>query len=207
LRGEMGRAEIVDARVGGEYEKFLYKCLSPIPFRRYRKRQRYLEAAMQEGFRKDMLLLDGLAVGQVEYAPTEASGLPIRGENIYVLNCIWVLRKAKGHGFGKLLLNHALGQAGGIDGLATIGLVGRLWLRKEHMEYLGFKAIDSFKMRHRTKRAGECFEAHLMRLPLRMDAEPPRWEKEKLLEGIDFCIAHPLYHPESLPMKEIYERC
>ena len=182
-------------------------CISPIPFRRYRKRQRYLEAAIPKGFRKDMLFLNGSTVGQIEYAPAEASGLPIYGQSIHVSNCIWVLRKAKGYGFGRLLLNHAIGQAGDTNSLATIGLVGRSWLKKEHMEYLGFKAIDSFKMRQKTRHVGECFEAHLMWLPLRGDAEPPRWEKEKLLEGVDFCIAHLLCHPESLQMRQIYERC
>jgi len=96
LKREIGRVENVDATVGGRHEKYLYKCLSPIPFRRYRKRQRYLEAAIPKGFRKDMLFLNGSTVGQIEYAPAEASGLPIHGQSTYVLNCIWVLRKAKG---------------------------------------------------------------------------------------------------------------
>jgi hypothetical protein len=98
------KVEIIDITEKGEYEKYLYRCLAPIPFRKYKKRHDYLEVAIPKGFRKKLLIFGRKVVGQIEYAPAEVSGYPIRGDNIIVMNCIWVLRKAKGHNLGRRLL-------------------------------------------------------------------------------------------------------
>ncbi|MFQ6076047.1 MAG: thiamine pyrophosphate-dependent enzyme [Candidatus Bathyarchaeia archaeon] len=37
--------------------------------------------------------------------------------------------------------------------------------------------------------------------------EPPSWDTDRLLEGVNFCLAHPLCHLENLKMEEIHERC
>jgi len=207
---------IVDIAQSKEYEVYLYRCVSmspisaPAPIRRYRKRQRYLEEATPKGFRKSILIFKDDVVGQIEYAPAEASGLPVSGENIVVMNCIWVLRRAKGHGFGRLLMSHMMESEPNATGFATLALVDHPspWLKKWQMEYLGLKTIDSVKMRHKTKRPDICFETHLMWFPRQPQAKPPAWDEDKLLEGVDFCLAHPLYHPENLKtMKEIYHRC
>jgi len=126
---------VVDVTTNSSYERYLYKCLSPMPFRRFRKRREYLEFAVPRGFRKKILFFNDVAVGQIEYAPAEASGYPIQGENVVVLNCIWVLRKAKGHRFGKYLLKEMIKECRDADGFATIGLENHWsrWLRKEHM--------------------------------------------------------------------------
>ena len=113
---------VVDAVEGSMYEKYLYKCLAPMPFRKYKKRHRYLKSAIPRGLRKKILFFKNAAVGQIEYAPAEASGYPILGGNVVVLNCIWVLRKAKGHRFGKYLLNEMIRDCEDADGFATIGL-------------------------------------------------------------------------------------
>ena len=94
------KVEVVDAHEKGRFEVFLYKCLAPIPFRKYRRRKAYLKIAIPKGFSKKLLFFDGKLVGQIEYAPAEVSGYPISCDEKYVvLNCIWVLRKAKGHNF------------------------------------------------------------------------------------------------------------
>jgi len=113
---------IVDAVEEGIYEKYLYNCLAPIPFRKYRKRRRYLKSAIPRGLRKKILFFKNVAVGQIEYAPAEASGYPILDGNVVILNCIWVLRKAKGYRFGKYLLNEMLRDYEDADGFAAIGL-------------------------------------------------------------------------------------
>ncbi|HIE18762.1 TPA: hypothetical protein EYP75_03450 [Candidatus Bathyarchaeota archaeon] len=93
------------------------------------------------------------------------------------------------------------------DGFATIGLESHWsgWLRKEHMEYLGFTSIDSFTVSHKTKHVGERFKIHLMWLPNNCD-KPPTWRKSKLLQGVNFCMAHPLYHTQSIKEKEILQQ-
>ena len=72
----------------GDYEKYLYKCFAPMPFRRYNNRQQYLMKAIPKGCKKKLLVFDGEIVGQIEYAPAEVSGYPIMGDSMIVMNCI-----------------------------------------------------------------------------------------------------------------------
>jgi hypothetical protein len=92
-------------------------------------------------------------------------------------------------------------------GFATLALKNHWspWLKKKHMEKLGFKPIDSIKVTHKTKHKGQRFKIHLMWLPAAENANSPTWNKSKLLKGVDFCLAHPLYHPERTKLKEILE--
>lgn len=169
----------------------------------------YLEVAIPKGFHKKLLVFNGKIVGQIEYAPAEVSGYPIMGDNIIVMNCIWVLRKAKGHRLGKQLLTDMMESEKKAVGFTTIGLENHWspWMRRKQMEKLDFKPLDSIKVRHKTKHRGQCFKIHLMWLPTTKNTKPPSWNKLKLLEGVDFCIAHPLYYPEKLKIEEILEKC
>jgi GNAT superfamily N-acetyltransferase len=203
------KAQIIDITEKAEYEKQLYRCLAPMPFRKYKQRHEYLCRAIPKGFRKKLLVFNGDVVGTIEYAPADASGFPIRGDNIVAMHCIWVLRRAKGHNFGKQLLNDMITSEKNATGFATIALENHWspWMRKDQMERLGFRAIDAFKVRHKTKHPDQCFTMYFMWLPMAKNAKPPKWDKTKLLEGVHFCTAHPLYHPASLKLKEIYEKC
>lgn len=197
--------EIVDVTKCSSNERYLYKCLAPRPSRKYRRRSEYLQVAIPNGFHKKIILLRGDIVGQIEYAAADASGYPISGEGIIVMNCIWVLRRAKGNNLGRLLLDDMIRSETRAAGFATIGLEGHWsgWLRKDHMEWLGFRSIDSIDVAHRVKHTRQRFRVHLMWLPRTPNARPPSWDKRKLLEGTTFCMAHPLYNPEGLHMKEI----
>lgn len=181
------------------YEKYLYKCLAPMPFRKYKQRQEYLEKAIGKGFHKKLLIFNGKMVGQIEYAPAEVSGYPILGDNVIVMNCIWVLRKAKGHNFGKQLLKDMIENEKNADGFATIALENHWspWFRKRQMEKLGFKSLDSIKVTHKAKHKEQTFSIHLMWIPNKENAKPPTWNKQKLLEGETFCSSHPLYRPQT----------
>ncbi len=208
----MGAPEIkiVDVVQSQEHEKHLYTCLDSFTrARRYKKRVRYLEDAVEKGLRKEIILMDGDAVGMIEYAPAEASAYPIRGAGVWVMNCVWVLRRAKGRGLGKKLMRRMLETYGSEASRVPRPLEGHHspWLRLGHMEYLGFRSIDSRRMRHKVKRPEVCFRVHLMWMPLRDGAEPPAMDWDALLRGVDFCIAHPLYHAESLGLEEVFEVC
>jgi ribosomal protein S18 acetylase RimI-like enzyme len=202
------RAKIIDITQNSEYERYLYRCITG-PYLKYKRRQEYLDKAISRGFRKKLLIFNGDIVGTIEYAPPEASYYPINGENIIVMNCIWVLRRAKGHNFGKQLMTDMIKSEKNTTGFATIGLENHWsgWLRKEQMERLGFKTIDSLKVRHKTKHTDQSFTMYLMWLPIAKNTKPPTWNKKELLKGITGCRAHPLYHPEKLRLEEIYEKC
>lgn len=127
-----------------------------------------------------------------------------------MMNCIWVLKRAKGHRLGHLLMDYMMNYEREATGFSTIVLEGHWsgWLRRGQMKWLGFRAIDSVKMRYRTRHREICFKVYLMWLSRREGAEPQRWDVERLLEGMNFCLTHPLYHSETLRgMRKIYERC
>lgn len=201
--------KIIDITKKSEYERYVYRCLAPMPFRKYRKRQEYLETAIPRGFHKKLLIFNGEIVGQIEYAPAEVSGYPIMGDNIIVMNCIWVLRRAKGHNFGKQLMANMIESERDTIGFATLGLENHWspWLKKVQMEKLGFKSLDLIKVRHKTQHVRQCFNIHLMWQSTSVKGKPPTWNKLKLLEGIGFCLAHPLYHPEKPMLREILQKC
>jgi GNAT superfamily N-acetyltransferase len=191
---------IIDITKGGRYAKFLYKCLAPIPFRQYRSRKEYLERTAAEGLHKKLLIFDGDVVGQIEYAPAGFSGYPINGDDVVVvMNCIWVLRRAKGHGFGRMLVEDMVRSEGNAAGFATIALENHWspWFKKSHMEKLGFKPIDKINVKHKTKHRGQVFSIWLMWMPTKEKTKQPAWNREKLLEGVTFCLAHPLYRPQT----------
>jgi len=200
--------KVIDITKDILYEKCLYRCLAPMPFRKYKRRTEYLEKAMQRGFHKRVVALNDVIVGQIEYARAGASAYPIYGEGVIVMNCIWVLRKAKGHNLGRLLLDNMMRSEKDAEGFATIGLEGHWsgWMKKDHMEWLGFRSIDSIEVTNKTKHLGEWFKIHLMWLPAASGAEPPKWNESRMLEGVRFCLAHPLYHPESLKAREILSK-
>ncbi len=105
-----------------------------------------MKDAIPRGFHKKILLFGGSVAGQIEYAPSEASGYPISGENIVVVNRIRVLRKAEVTWFRKAhFKQHDLKREKKASGFATIGLEGHWnpWFRREHMEQPGFKSVDS----------------------------------------------------------------
>ena len=201
-------AKILDITDNKDYEPFLYRCFV-LPSTKYRKRREYLEQVISKGFHKKILILRGEVVGQIEYGPIEVSGFPITGNKIIVMNCIWVLRKAKGHNYGKLLFNGMIENGNEINGIVTIALENHWspWLKRRQLEKFNFISIDSIEVRHLMKHQETCFKIHLMWYPLRRNAEPPIWNKQKLLQGLDFCLAHPLYHPDKIKQKNIFKEC
>jgi hypothetical protein len=199
--------EIVDVTFDPDRERFLYGCLVSKHPRKYQRRREYLDTAIPNGFHKKILIFGGDIVGTIEYAPPEAAGYPIQGKDIMVVNCIWVLRRAKGHHLGTRLIEDMMQAEPSASGFATIGLEDHRspWFKKSQIEKLGFRSINSVRVTHKTKQLGVPFAIHLMWLPLREGAEPPTWDKKKLLEGEYFCRAHPFYHPQTYKPKEILE--
>jgi len=91
--------KIIEVTKQKKYEKYIYTCLVKLPTRKYKKRYEYLENAVRRGFHKKILIHNN-DVGTIEYAPTDASGLPITGRHVFVMNCIWLSRRAKGEILG-----------------------------------------------------------------------------------------------------------
>lgn len=167
-----------------------------------------MSRAVPRGFRKKVLIFNEKIVGQIEYAPSEVSYYPIIGENVIVMNCIWVLREAKGHNFGRQLVEDMIKSEKGASTFATIALENHWspWFKKTQIEKLGFKPLQSISVTHKTKYEGRIFSIYLMWMPTAGKAKQPTWDKQKILEGITACIAHPLYHPQTHDQRQIFEK-
>ena len=202
-----GQPRIVDIAQTGKYRRYLLRCIVGPPSKQCKQRREYLEKAISRGFHKKLLLLNEQIVGQIEYSPAEVSYYPIIGDNLIVLNCISILRKAGRHGFGKRLLEDMIASEKEASGFATVALENHWspWFKKEQMEKLGFKDIDSITVTHKTKRR-QAFKIHLMWRPNTKNAKQPTWNKQKLLKGITSCTAHPFYHPQTYAPKQIFQQ-
>lgn len=84
--------KIINITKVSDYEKYLYRCLAPVPFRRYSQRKEYFEKAIPKGFHKKLLIFNEDVVSTIEYAPARVSYYPIKGDYVIVMNCILVLR-------------------------------------------------------------------------------------------------------------------
>jgi len=193
------RTRIFDVTRRGEHEKYLYRCFAPMPFRKHNNRQQYLMKAIPKGFHKKLLVFGEESVGQIEYAPAEVSGYPITGDNMIVMNCIWVLSRTKGRGLGRLLVQDMVKSEKLAAGFATVALENYWspWFRRSQTQKLGFRPVYSIKVTHKTKHKEQVFSTYLTWMPKTENAEPPAWDRQKLLEGETFCLAHPLYQPQA----------
>ena len=61
----------------------------------------------------------------------------------------------------------------------------------------GFKPLDKINVKHKTKRRERVFSIWLMWMQTNENAKQPKWNREKPLEGVTFCLAHTLYHPQT----------
>jgi len=212
--------EIIDVTENPKYERFLYRCIFHVKkslarsviFKNYEYRHKYLKSAIPRGFHKKVLFYRGNHVGMIEYAPAQASGLPIKGKNIIVMNCIWVHRSGAGNHFGKRLMIHMMEENKEANGFATLGCGKTFYsafIRKDDMEKIGFKSVKSIRVKHKGIRKAKPFTIHLMWLPITKNAKPPSWDESKLLEGLFFCEGHPLHHERHgvRLLKHILEKC
>ncbi len=118
------------------------------------------------------------------------------------------MRKAKGHDFGKQLLEDMIRSEKYASCFATIALENHWspWFQKWQIEKLGFKPLESINVIHKMKYKKRVFSLNLMWIPTTADAKPPRWDQQRMLEGVTSCIAHPLYHPKTYEPKQILEK-
>jgi GNAT superfamily N-acetyltransferase len=196
--------KIIDIVNKKEYETYMYKCLAPISGRPYSPRKEYISTT-GKNLHKKLIFLNNKLVGQIEYCNLECSPYPIIGENIIILSCIWILKRGRGRGLGRALIKNMIESEKGMKGVATIALENHWspWFRLEHIKYLGFKPIDTIKVKHIYKHPEKPFKIHLMWQKLEPNTTQPTWDKNKLLKGITYCMAHPLYSPKAYRDKNI----
>lgn len=181
---------IVEATSDSRYAEFLFTCfMSSGKGRKDPTRADYLRRAGRRGLRKLLLLHEEEIAGQLEFAPPAMSGLPIEGEKLAVVHCLWVIDAYTGLGGSRLLLA-SCAELSGAQGLATIAYNTSLpWLPRSFFERHGFLVVDQAE-------TGRFFGntpvvAYLLWRPLDPAAKPPTWNRAQLHEGFEFCPHYP----------------
>ncbi|MFH1132145.1 MAG: YciI family protein [Pseudomonadota bacterium] len=182
---------VVDAFSDPKYSDFLTTCFAPrqIPIDDP-TRQDYLRLARDRGLHKLILLHENTLAGQIEFAPPGVAGLPISGEGVTVIHCLWVKDAYTGLDGGRHLLSTCAETSNGTKSLATVAYNSTLgWLPKSFFRRQGFVIVDQIE-------TGRFFGdtpivAYLLWRPLQDNAPKPTWNREALLSGIDFCPAYP----------------
>jgi GNAT superfamily N-acetyltransferase len=132
-----------------------------------------------KGLRVKMALVDGRAVGMIQYVPVEHSFA--EGRDLYFIHCIWVHgHKGKGvgnhqkRGIGKALLAAAEEDARtlGAKGMVAWGITLPFFMRASWFKKRGYVKVDKNPV------------ALLLWKPFAADAVAPKWIQEKKKPGL-----------------------
>ena len=108
-------------------------------------KKQWLACRLTEGhvFRK----LNAKTTVFIEYAPLETAWVPIMGDNYLYVYCLWVSGDAKGHGYGKALMDHCIADAKerGKSGVCMLGAQKqKSWLSDQAFaKKFGFEVVDT----------------------------------------------------------------
>ncbi len=122
----------------------------------------------------------------IEYIPAENAWIPIDADGYLYINCLWIAGSMKGNGYSNDLLAECIRDAETQNkkGICILCSEGK---KREFLAYKGFKTAD----------VSDC-GITLMYLPLRENAEPPKFKP---------CAKHPktdesgfvLYYTDQCP--------
>lgn len=189
--------QVVEAGDGEGDAEVMVRCFAPeyVPADDP-TRLGYLRQARERGMRKLLLRYEDKVAGQLEFAPPRGSGLPVSGDEVAVINCIWVLDAYSGLAGGRRLLAACSAQTKA-QSLVTIAYNDNLpWMPAGFFRSQGFSTLEQVE-------TGRFFDntpivAHLMWRPLVSDAPQPSWDPARLAAGLDFCPAYPWLHGRRL---------
>lgn len=88
---------------------FCYKSKRDSPG--YANKLAWMRHRLAEGLRLKILLEDGVSRGFIEYIPGEYAWRAVKAPSHLFIHCLWVVGKAKGKGYGALLLQQCFHDA------------------------------------------------------------------------------------------------
>lgn len=151
------------------------------------EKRKWLAGRLSEGhvFRK----LNEKATCFIEYAPCETAWVPVVADNYYYIYCLWVTGDAKGHGYGKELMESCINEArrNGKSGVCMLGAdKQKAWLSDQSFaEKFGFRTVDTTENGYRL-------------LALSFDGSVPSFAqnaKKLTIENRELCIYYDFQCP------------
>lgn len=104
----------------------------------------FFDSKIQEGWLGIGVYDEGNLKAVAQVIPLEKSLQPLTGNNLYMLNCIWVRPGEEGKGYGKALMEKILETTKDRDGVVTWGAEG--WMPPSFFEKYGFEITDEWGM-------------------------------------------------------------
>ncbi|NIM94542.1 MAG: GNAT family N-acetyltransferase [Anaerolineales bacterium] len=122
---------------------FCYKSKRKTPG--YVKKLDWVRKRLVEGMRIHILYEDGVSKGFIESIPGHFAWRAVNAEGYLFIHCMWVVGKAKGKGYGSLLLDQCIQDAkeGDFKGVAVLAS-GETWLAGcDFFNRSGFDVIET----------------------------------------------------------------
>ncbi len=132
----------VDGSNVGEYGFFCYK--SKPKAEGYRRKLAWLEQRFEEGMGIKIVREGKRSVGFLEYIPGQHAWRAVQAPGYLMVHCIWVVGRAKGKGYGSLLLGECLRDAREMEMQGvTMVTSQRNWLASSALLLRnGFEVVD-----------------------------------------------------------------
>lgn len=111
---------------------------------------------------------DGRAVGRVEVMPIDLAPLPLEGEDLHVIRCLWVVQEAQGSGTARALIGRALAAAEGATGVAIVTYGGWNDVPSAFLAKFGFETVQQRGMTTLLLRKASA-DARVVFAPVRRD--------------------------------------
>lgn len=83
-------------------------------------KKEWLKARFREGLKFKKLIIGGRSWGFIEYLPAENAWRPINAPGYMFIDCIWVIGRHKGKGYGRMLLDECINDSTSKNGLCVV---------------------------------------------------------------------------------------
>jgi len=103
----------------------------------------WLKERFKEGLKFKKLVIDGRSWGFIEYLPAEYAWRPVGAPGYMFIDCIWVIGRHKGKGYGKLLLDECIKDSKEMNGVCVVVSDKPFMAKKDLFLNSGFEICDT----------------------------------------------------------------
>ena len=103
----------------------------------------WLKERFKEGLKFKKLVINGRSWGFIEYLPAEYAWRPVEAPGYMFIDCIWVIGRHKGKGYGKLLLDECIKDSKEMNGVCVVTSDKPFMVKKDLFLNNGFEICDT----------------------------------------------------------------
>jgi GNAT superfamily N-acetyltransferase len=137
------KVEIVDLHEGNIKSEDVVCVRGPANKEGIECKKDWLRARFKEGLVFKKLIVNGRSWGFIEYLPAESAWRPVNAPGYMFIDCIWVIGRHKGKGYGKLLLDKCIEDSRNMNGICAVTGNRPFMARKDLFLGSGFELYDT----------------------------------------------------------------